>query len=210
MSGDAGSIASRWPTGKVQEEALRVTPRVDRSELVGRIAVAEVLAPDPLGRCCSPTTTPPGNWALSTSVSCRPWRPSASPSRWWASGTQAMWCKGAIGTPPPTRPACAAGAGYSLWVARACATRMLGRASTPGPRAHVLGAQPAGDRWQLAAGARTTHRLHHGALQRTWSYLRRLLLQVHLRGAHLRHWASDPFGGVADLAVRTPGPMFPS
>ena len=31
MSGDAGSIASRWPTGKVQEEALRVTPRVDRA-----------------------------------------------------------------------------------------------------------------------------------------------------------------------------------
>jgi hypothetical protein len=82
MSGDAGSIASRWPTGKVQEVALRVTPRVDPSELVGRIAVAEVLAPDPSGRCCSPTTTPPGNWALSTSGSCRPWRPSASSSRW--------------------------------------------------------------------------------------------------------------------------------
>jgi hypothetical protein len=31
LSGDAGSIASRWPTGKVQEEALRVTPRVDRA-----------------------------------------------------------------------------------------------------------------------------------------------------------------------------------
>ena len=49
MSGDAGSIASRWSTGKVQEVALRITPRVDPSALVSRIAVAEVLAPDPVG-----------------------------------------------------------------------------------------------------------------------------------------------------------------
>jgi hypothetical protein len=33
----------------VQEVALRVTPRVDPSALVGRIAVTEVLAPDPVG-----------------------------------------------------------------------------------------------------------------------------------------------------------------
>jgi endonuclease/exonuclease/phosphatase family metal-dependent hydrolase len=39
------SIACRWPLGEVREEALHVTPRVDP----GRIAVAEVLAPAPLG-----------------------------------------------------------------------------------------------------------------------------------------------------------------
>ena len=40
------SIACRWPLGEVREEALNVTPRVDPS----RIAVAEVLAPVPLGK----------------------------------------------------------------------------------------------------------------------------------------------------------------
>jgi endonuclease/exonuclease/phosphatase family metal-dependent hydrolase len=44
------SIASRWEVGEVWEETLHVTPRVDPSELVGRIAVAEILAPGPLGR----------------------------------------------------------------------------------------------------------------------------------------------------------------
>jgi endonuclease/exonuclease/phosphatase family metal-dependent hydrolase len=39
------SIASRWGVGEVWEETLRVTPRVDPSE----IAVAEILAPGPLG-----------------------------------------------------------------------------------------------------------------------------------------------------------------
>ncbi len=39
------SIASRWEVGEVWEETLHVTPRVDPSE----IAVAEILAPDPLG-----------------------------------------------------------------------------------------------------------------------------------------------------------------
>jgi endonuclease/exonuclease/phosphatase family metal-dependent hydrolase len=44
--GSGLSIASRWPLGKVREEASRVTPRVGPSE----VAVAEILAPDPLGR----------------------------------------------------------------------------------------------------------------------------------------------------------------
>jgi endonuclease/exonuclease/phosphatase family metal-dependent hydrolase len=39
------SIASRWEVGKVWEETLHVTPRVDPS----KIAVAEILAPDSLG-----------------------------------------------------------------------------------------------------------------------------------------------------------------
>ena len=39
------SIASRWGVGEVSEETLRVTPRVDPSEM----AVAEILAPGPLG-----------------------------------------------------------------------------------------------------------------------------------------------------------------
>src|SRR5215203_3679954 len=39
------SIASRWEVGEVWEETLHVTPRVDPSE----IAVAEILAPRPLG-----------------------------------------------------------------------------------------------------------------------------------------------------------------
>jgi endonuclease/exonuclease/phosphatase family metal-dependent hydrolase len=43
--GSGLSIASRWPLGKVREEALDATARVDP----GRTAVAEVLAPDPLG-----------------------------------------------------------------------------------------------------------------------------------------------------------------
>jgi endonuclease/exonuclease/phosphatase family metal-dependent hydrolase len=40
------SIASRWPLGEVREEASRVTPRSGP----GEVAVAEILAPDPLGR----------------------------------------------------------------------------------------------------------------------------------------------------------------
>jgi len=44
------SIASRWPLGDVQEEALRPTARVDPGQLAGRIAVAEVLAPEPVGK----------------------------------------------------------------------------------------------------------------------------------------------------------------
>jgi endonuclease/exonuclease/phosphatase family metal-dependent hydrolase len=43
--GSGLSIACRWPLGEVREDALHVTPRIDP----GRIAVAEVLAPDPLG-----------------------------------------------------------------------------------------------------------------------------------------------------------------
>lgn len=43
--GSGLSIASRWLLGEVREEALPATPRVEP----GRIAVAEVLAPDPLG-----------------------------------------------------------------------------------------------------------------------------------------------------------------
>lgn len=39
------SIASRFPVGEVWGAALHVTP----SEIAGRIAVAEILAPDPLG-----------------------------------------------------------------------------------------------------------------------------------------------------------------
>jgi exonuclease III len=39
------SIASHWQVGKVWEKTLRVTSRVDPSE----IAVAEILAPGPLG-----------------------------------------------------------------------------------------------------------------------------------------------------------------
>jgi endonuclease/exonuclease/phosphatase family metal-dependent hydrolase len=39
------SIASRWEVGEVWEKSLRVSPRVDPSE----IAVAEILAPRPLG-----------------------------------------------------------------------------------------------------------------------------------------------------------------
>ena len=48
--GSGLSVASRWPFGEVREEDLRVTPRVDPGELSGRVAVAEVLAPEPLGR----------------------------------------------------------------------------------------------------------------------------------------------------------------
>jgi hypothetical protein len=210
MSGDSGSIASRWPTGKVQQVALRATPRVDPSELVGRIAVAEVLAPDPVGSLLFAHHN--SSWQLGFEHERELQAVAAARFVEQLVGERdaSHVVLGGTGTPPPTRPACAAGAGYSLWAARACATGTLGRASTPGPRAHVLGAQPAGDRWQLAAGARTTHRLHHGALQRTWPYPRRLLLRAHLRRAHRRHWASDHFGGVADLAVRTPGPMVPS
>jgi endonuclease/exonuclease/phosphatase family metal-dependent hydrolase len=40
------SIASRWEVGETWEEILHVTPRVSPSE----VAVAEILAPDPLGR----------------------------------------------------------------------------------------------------------------------------------------------------------------
>jgi endonuclease/exonuclease/phosphatase family metal-dependent hydrolase len=44
--GSGLSIASRWEVGEVWEETLNVTPRVDPSE----IAIAEILAPGPLGR----------------------------------------------------------------------------------------------------------------------------------------------------------------
>jgi endonuclease/exonuclease/phosphatase family metal-dependent hydrolase len=42
-------MASRWPLGEVRELDLLVTPRVDPRELAGRVAVAEVLAPEPVG-----------------------------------------------------------------------------------------------------------------------------------------------------------------
>ena len=48
--GSGLSVASRWPLGEVREESLHVTHRVDPGDLSGRVAVAEVLAPDPLGR----------------------------------------------------------------------------------------------------------------------------------------------------------------
>jgi len=44
--GSGLSIASRWPLGEVWEKASRVTPRVGP----GEVAVAEVLAPAPVGR----------------------------------------------------------------------------------------------------------------------------------------------------------------
>jgi endonuclease/exonuclease/phosphatase family metal-dependent hydrolase len=47
--GSGLSIASRWPMGEVREEPLHVTHRVDPGDLSGRVAVAEILAPDPLG-----------------------------------------------------------------------------------------------------------------------------------------------------------------
>ena len=48
--GSGLSIASRWPLGEVWEDPLHVTHRVDPGDLSGRVAVAEVLAPAPLGR----------------------------------------------------------------------------------------------------------------------------------------------------------------
>ena len=68
------SIASSWEVREVWEETLHVASRVGPSE----IAVAEILAPDLSKACCSPTTTPRGSWASSTSVSCRLWLPRAS------------------------------------------------------------------------------------------------------------------------------------
>src|SRR5215211_7345482 len=44
--GTGRSIASRWEVEEVWEETLHVSPRVGASE----VAVAEILAPDPLGR----------------------------------------------------------------------------------------------------------------------------------------------------------------
>ena len=48
-NGSGCSMASRWPLGEVRELDLFVTPRVDPRELAGRVAVAEVLAPEPVG-----------------------------------------------------------------------------------------------------------------------------------------------------------------
>jgi endonuclease/exonuclease/phosphatase family metal-dependent hydrolase len=48
--GTGAAIASRWPLGELLEADLRVTPRVDPANgWIGRVAAAEVLAPDPVG-----------------------------------------------------------------------------------------------------------------------------------------------------------------
>jgi endonuclease/exonuclease/phosphatase family metal-dependent hydrolase len=48
--GTGAAIASRWPLGELLEADLHVTPRVDPANgWIGRVAAAEVLAPDPVG-----------------------------------------------------------------------------------------------------------------------------------------------------------------
>jgi endonuclease/exonuclease/phosphatase family metal-dependent hydrolase len=48
--GTGAAIASRWPLGELLEAELHVTPRVDPANgWIGRVAAAEVLAPDPVG-----------------------------------------------------------------------------------------------------------------------------------------------------------------
>jgi endonuclease/exonuclease/phosphatase family metal-dependent hydrolase len=48
--GTGAAIASRWPLGELLEADLPVTPRVDPANgWIGRVAAAEILAPDPVG-----------------------------------------------------------------------------------------------------------------------------------------------------------------
>lgn len=47
--GTGVSIASRWPVTEFRELNLYVTPRVDPSRQGGRVGVAEIAAPDPVG-----------------------------------------------------------------------------------------------------------------------------------------------------------------
>jgi endonuclease/exonuclease/phosphatase family metal-dependent hydrolase len=49
VGGSGCSIASRWPIADVAEVELHATPRVDPAELTGSVAVAEIVAPDPIG-----------------------------------------------------------------------------------------------------------------------------------------------------------------
>jgi len=47
--GAGNSLASRHPLGEVRHTDLHVTGRVDPEELAGRVTVAEIIAPDPVG-----------------------------------------------------------------------------------------------------------------------------------------------------------------
>jgi len=57
--GQGVSIASRWPMGEAREVDLNVASRT--GGFAHTIVLAEILAPEPLGRCCSSTTCPVGS-----------------------------------------------------------------------------------------------------------------------------------------------------
>ncbi len=114
------SIACRWPLGEVP------------SEHVGRIAVAEILAPDPLGTLLFAHHNP--SWQL-----------GFEHEREQQAVAAARFVEELVGQrdvnhvvlagdfkPPPTLLACASGGVCSPWVTSAYATGTPGRAPTPG------------------------------------------------------------------------------
>jgi hypothetical protein len=123
------SIASRWEVGEVWEETLHLTPRGDPSE----IAVAEILAPNPLGTLLFAHHN--ASWQLGFEHERELQAVAASRLVEDLLGKREVVSHvvlAATSTLPPTLLACASGAGCSPWVRGASATGTPGRAPTTG------------------------------------------------------------------------------
>jgi hypothetical protein len=111
--GQGISIASRWPLGEVWEPDLNVTPRT--ADFACGTLISEVSVPEPVGPLLFVNHLP--NWQLTfeherelqTVIVARAIEELAE-------ARACTWYSPAISTPLPRPPACASGAGASLWV----------------------------------------------------------------------------------------------
>ncbi len=162
------SIASRWEVGKVWEETLHVTPRVDPS----KIAVAEILAPDSLiGTLLFAHHN--ASWQLSFERERELQAVAGSRLVEDLLGKQEIShvvLAGDFNAAPDSASVRFWKGLQSLGDTSVC-YRDVWESTPRGSRSHVYAPQSAGDWWrQLAAGAGPQDRLHHGALRPPRTY----------------------------------------
>jgi exonuclease III len=162
------SIASRWEVGKVWEETLHVTPRVDPS----KIAVAEILAPDSLiGTLLFAHHN--ASWQLSFERERELQAVAGSRLVEDLLGKQEIShvvLAGDFNAAPDSASVRFWKGLQSLGDTSVC-YRDAWESTPRGSRSHVYAPQSAGDWWrQLAAGAGPQDRLHHGALRPPRTY----------------------------------------
>jgi endonuclease/exonuclease/phosphatase family metal-dependent hydrolase len=196
------SIASRWEVGEVWEETLRVTPRVGPSE----IAIAEILAPDPLGR------------ALLFAHHNASWQLDFEHERELQAVAASRLVEDLLGEREAGHVVLAGdfnaapdSASLRFWTGRqslggmSVCYRDAWEDSHPGDPGHTFSPRNplvTGNEWALEAGRRIDYVMvrcgHYGPTLDVVSCER--AFDEAVDGV----WASDHFGVVADLSVRTP------
>jgi endonuclease/exonuclease/phosphatase family metal-dependent hydrolase len=202
--GSGLSVASRWPLGEVREETLRVTPRVDPGEQAGRVAVVEVLAPDPIGMILLVHHKPSGWLGFEL-------------ERELQAAAAARLVEDLVGERGPGHVVLAGdldaipdSAGVRFWTGRqslgglSVCYRDAWEAACPGEPGHTFSPRNplvTGGNWPLELGRRIDYVMvrcgRHGPTLDVLSCGR--IFEEPVGGV----WASDHFGVVADLSAQT-------